>query len=139
MQRNITDWGETFNIEFDMGIDSWQSLGGACKIVIDFQHADLHPGFYYCPNETEATIVFESVTIEKWKSPYKAKKHYPIKELNKKYHIELKQYHQSTKLRRIMKVNEKVLEDYLIDEQPISGDSSIHDIDLHIYNLKVTV
>ena len=62
------------------------------------------------------------------------KKEFPIKELRKIYHIQMKQFRQtnvSTKLRRSMKIDGKLMEDYEIDYQSISREISfmVRDID----------
>ena len=67
--------------------------------------------------------------------------------MHKVYHVQLKQFHQrhvSTKLRRFVKVDGKLVDDYKIEDQTISGEIGFYVRDIfkksgaHIYNLKVT-
>ena len=98
------------------------------------------PGAYYFGHEKNGSLAFEIG------SGGFVKKEFPIKELRKIYHIQMKQFCQtnvSTKLRRSMKIDGKLMEDYEIDYQSISREISfkvrdIDDVGGHIYNLKVT-
>ena len=144
VRRNITGWGETFNIEFDMLPNEWVHVDG-CWSIVHFEHLGRQetypPGVYYCGDETEAGLAFELV---KGITSRHIKKDYPIKELHKLYHIQLRQSHLDGKLRRVMKIDGTIVEDYEIDDVPVYGEVEFrvydtnHDVGIKIYNLKVT-
>ena len=149
VRRNITEWGETFNIEFDLILNEWVAKKDTCYNFVSFEQPDVHPGVWYCPLQTEGGIAFEAVKKEKVVSQGQddtwLKKYYPvIKELHKLYHIQLRQIQMDTKFRRIMKIDETIVEENEIDDQHISGEIelTVHDISNYIggrfYNLKVT-
>ena len=151
MERYIVGWGETFNIEFDLKVDHWEEDERAlCYEIVEFEDQHLYPGAYYCsnhPNQTEGSIAFESTKKEESKYGYVATKTYPVfKELHKVYHVQLKQFrqsHVSTKLKRFVKIDGKLVDDYEIEDQPISGEiffwvRDVKRYGAHIYNLKVT-
>ena len=147
MERYIVGWGETFNIEFDLKIDHWEEEEtGSCYGIVHFEDQHLYPGAYYCPDQTEGSIAFESEKKEE-SSGYRITKEYSVfKELHKVYHVQLKQFrqsHVSTKLKRFVKIDGKLVDDYEIEDQPISGEiffvvRDIKRYGAHIYNLKVT-
>ena len=165
MWRFIVGWGETFDISFDIKIDQWEQETRKCYGIVHFEDAHLYPGAFYCPDQTEGSIAFESKYIEaseaskvKIGTKYAVSKaigimtlavskEYPVfKELHKVYHVQMKQFrqrHVSNKLRRFVKVDGKLVDDYEIEDQTISGEirfyvGDISESGAHIYNLKVT-
>ena len=143
-QRNLTDWGETFNIEFDIMIESRMKFN-KCGDIVDFEIAEVHPGAYYC----EGGLAFECELYDEPEpdgTKYYVTKSFPIKMLNRMYHVQVKQFRQvhiSNKLRRFVKLDNEVLINYELDYPKISKQvnfrvSDIQDFGGHIYNLRVT-
>ena len=134
-------WGETFGLDFSLKIDQWSDNKLWCPDIVRFEMQNLHPGAYYCPEGTHGRIGFETILKQ---GVNVVKKAYPlITELHKMYHIQMKQFHANNKLRRIMKIDGNIVEDYEIENQPTSGEilfevRDIDDVGGHIYNLKVT-
>ena len=149
--RYIVGWGETFDLSFDIKIDHWIADAKTCYGIIHFEDYHLYPGAYYCSKQTEGSIAFETEKVdhESIKGVFK-KDYHVFKELNKVYHVQLKQFrqrHVSTKLKRFVKVDGKLVDDYEIEDQPISGEigfyvgagpGNLEKSGAHIYNLKVT-
>ena len=156
MKRNLTDWGETFNIEFDIMIDSRLNLDRhRCSPIVTFQHFDWYPGAFYCSFDhgSREGLAFECDPREWGYDPrdnhmnFGVKKLYPIKNLKKMYHVQIKQYrqiHMSTEIRRFIKLGDEMLVNYELEKDPIVSKTVLfeaHDIiedKGHIYNLKLT-
>ena len=116
-----------------MQAPQWDDEGTAaqcCEIVHFEDGHHLYPGAYYCPKQTEGGISFETIRLENAPNGRGVAKVYPVfKELHKVYHVQLKQFrqsHVSTKLKRFVKIDGKLVDDYEIEDQPISGEIRFH-------------
>ena len=134
VSRYIVEWGETFDLSFELKIDHWwddEGTAAQCCEIVHFEDGHhLYPGAYYCPKQTEGGISFETIRLENAPNGRGVAKVYPVfKELHKVYHVQLKQFrqsHVSTKLKRFVKIDGKLVDDYEIEDQPISGEIRFH-------------
>ena len=96
--RKVKDWGDTFNIEFDLIVNKAPVNG--CSTIVKLEHNDYvdnkhYPAINLCPNPS---LAFEFYQTNK---SHTVSRQHDI-ELNVEYHVEFKQYRPegSNKLRR---------------------------------------
>ena len=125
-----------------------------CSPIITFEHFDWYPGAFYCSFDhgSREGLAFECEPRYFGYDPrdnhmnFHIKDVYPIKELNKMYHVQIKQFrqvHLSDKLRRFIKFGDEVLVNYELDADPVVSNVRFEAHDIiqdkgHIYNLKIT-
>ena len=151
IDRNLTNFGQEYSVEFDLMVDKrLNKERSRCYEIVTFELHDIYPGAWYCFHRTVG-MAFECSFGQLFFNDrdrdmnYAVENVYPIDEIKKMYHVQIKQFrqiHLNNKLRRFIKLGDQVLVDSEIDEVKHSNNVKLEirdlpEIHIHIYNMKI--